>query len=206
MATLPQLSNFSPTTPRFNSRRVSALWQQRLFGTAPIRFATSGSVDWAILSGSGTINSGGVFTGTAVGLATVSATVTGSAVNGQGTLEITQSLVTKTKWTVLVYLNAANDLFVASDKNVNQMEKAATNPNVRFVVQWKQAKDLFPTSSFDGVRRYLVKPDTSNQIKSELVQMTSETAATTHWTWARRRLSLTSSPGARQTIPPTDTA
>lgn len=159
-----------PNNAKIQQQKSVRLVATTASGSGPIRFATSGSVDWALLSGSGTINSGGVFTGTAVGLATVSATVTGSAVNGQGTLEITESLVTKTKWTVLVYLNAANDLFVASDKNVNQMEKAATNPNVRFVVQWKQAKDLFPTSSFDGVRRYLVKPDTSNQIKSELVQ------------------------------------
>lgn len=139
-------------------------------GSGPIRFAASGSVEWNLVSGSGTLNSSGVFTGTAIGTAIVGATVTGTTITGQSTLQVVENSVTKTKWTVLVYLNAANDLFVASDKNVNQMEKAATNPNVRFVVQWKQAKDLFPTSSFDGVRRYLVKPDTTNQIKSELVQ------------------------------------
>jgi hypothetical protein len=68
-------------------------------------------------------------------------------------------------------MNAANDLQPFSDLNVNQMEKVAGNPDVRFVVQWKESKFAFPGSTFDGVRRYLVRPDQDmSLVKSQLVQ------------------------------------
>lgn len=74
------------------------------------------------------------------------------------------------KWTILVYLNAANNLFQDSVLNVNQMEMAAGNPQVNIVVQWKQSQAKFPASSFDGTRRYLIKPDQTPAIASELLQ------------------------------------
>ncbi|CAN5367102.1 N/A [soil metagenome] len=75
------------------------------------------------------------------------------------------------KWTVLVYMNAANDLSTYSDANVNQMERLASNPDVRFVVQWKKAKGWWDTAPlFQGTRRYLIGHDTSDAIKSTLVQ------------------------------------
>ena len=55
----------------------------------------------------------------------------------------TGATVTTTKWPVLVYINAANDLYQFSDLNMNQMEQVAGNNQVRFVVQWKQSTDLF---------------------------------------------------------------
>jgi hypothetical protein len=76
----------------------------------------------------------------------------------------------KAKWTVLVYLNAANDLFSFSGPNVDQMERAAGNPQVRMIVQWKQSQRLFPQASFDGTRRYLVKPNGSSGVQSQVIQ------------------------------------
>jgi len=74
------------------------------------------------------------------------------------------------KWTVLVYMNAANDLDLYSFINVNQMEQVATNSQVRFVVQWKQSTSVSNTATFNGTRRYLVKPDQTSAIKSQLIQ------------------------------------
>jgi hypothetical protein len=74
------------------------------------------------------------------------------------------------RWTILVFLNAANDLYEYSDLNVNQMEQVAQNPSVNIVVQWKQSQTTFPQSSFDGTRRYHVRPDATSAIASRLVQ------------------------------------
>jgi len=74
------------------------------------------------------------------------------------------------KWTILVYLNAANDLDTYGSINVNQMEQVATNPDVRFVVQWKQSSKVSTTSTFNGTRRYLVKPDQTAAIASQLIE------------------------------------
>lgn len=75
----------------------------------------------------------------------------------------------KGKWTVLVYMNAANDLYSFSSLNMNQMEQIATNPEVRYVVQWKMSKDLFSSSPFDGTRRYIAYPDPSDTANTTLV-------------------------------------
>jgi hypothetical protein len=74
-------------------------------------------------------------------------------------------------WTVMVYLNAANDLDEFSDLNVNQMESVMTNPNVRVVVQWKRITAFAPRGSWTGTRRYLVRYDTDAQaIRSQLLE------------------------------------
>jgi hypothetical protein len=47
----------------------------------------------------------------------------------------------------------------------------ATNPDVRIIVQWKQNQTLYPSSTFDGTRRYLITHDTNtNQVSSQLLQ------------------------------------
>lgn len=75
------------------------------------------------------------------------------------------------RWTVMVFLNAANDLDDFSEWNVNQMEQVAGNPNVRIVVQWKRARPFAPQDSWTGTRRYLIKPDNDpNRIMSDLVE------------------------------------
>lgn len=74
-------------------------------------------------------------------------------------------------WTVMVFLNAANDLDDYSELNMNQMEQAQTNPNVRVVVQWKRAARFAPEGSWTGTRRYLVQYDTDTQrINSRLLE------------------------------------
>ncbi len=80
------------------------------------------------------------------------------------------SPVTRGKWTVLVYMNAANDLDTFSRLNVTQMQQVATNPDVRFVVQWKQSTKVTFDASFNGTRRYLIKQGSGNAIVSQLVQ------------------------------------
>ena len=74
------------------------------------------------------------------------------------------------KWTILVYMNAANDLDAYSTINVGQMEQVATNPDVRFVVQWKQATSVTNYATFNGTRRYLIKPNASGAGVNQLVQ------------------------------------
>jgi len=87
-----------------------------------------------------------------------------------GTTGTTGTTGGRGKWTVLVYMNAANNLYPDSDLNVIQMQKAAGNPLVRIVVQWKQTQSLYPASSFDGTRRYLIKPSAGNTVASQVLQ------------------------------------
>ncbi|MGQ9901737.1 MAG: clostripain-related cysteine peptidase [Fimbriimonadales bacterium] len=75
------------------------------------------------------------------------------------------------KWTVMVFMNAANDLDDYSELNMNQMEQIQTNPNVRMVVQWKRAARYAPSGSWTGTRRYLIQYDTDSQrINSRLLE------------------------------------
>ncbi|MDW8052768.1 MAG: clostripain-related cysteine peptidase [Armatimonadota bacterium] len=75
------------------------------------------------------------------------------------------------RWTVMVFMNAANDLDDYSELNMNQMEQAQTNPNVRVVVQWKRAERFAPSGSWTGTRRYLIQYDTNLQVvNSRLLQ------------------------------------
>jgi hypothetical protein len=76
---------------------------------------------------------------------------------------------TTAKWTVLVYLNASNNLEPFSIENVNQMEQASYSSDVNIVVQWKRwhgagaaaqseinEDHIFDPADpdFDGTRRY----------------------------------------------------
>ncbi|HXH60999.1 MAG TPA: clostripain-related cysteine peptidase, partial [Fimbriimonadaceae bacterium] len=137
-------------------------------GTAA--FVPEGAFDWSVLGGVGTVDQTGLFNATTAGTGSVRAVLSIANKTGATAVNVTAVVITQTKWTILVYINAANNLFPDSDLNVNQMETVADNPQVRFVLQWKQSQALFPDSSFDGVRRYLVKPDTTSSIVSELVQ------------------------------------
>ncbi|MCE9558406.1 MAG: hypothetical protein K8R88_05595, partial [Armatimonadetes bacterium] len=133
-------------------------------------FVDPTSFTWSVLGTVASVNSSGIALGVNPGTGAVRATHTPSGVTGSAPITITAFTPTRTKWTVLVYLNAANDLYSFSDLNVNQME-SITSADVRFVLQWKQSRSIFPSSSFDGTRRYLVKPDQSaSQINSQLVQ------------------------------------
>jgi len=76
-------------------------------------------------------------------------------------------------WTVLVYMDADNDLEQFSILNMNQMEKLGTNDNIALVVQWDR-RSGFDISNGDwtGTRRYLVTHDSidDNSIRSIMLQ------------------------------------
>lgn len=129
---------------------------------APGSFTISGSGSAA------TISSDGVATGVSQG--TTNVTATKGALTATALVNVKKASVTRSKWTVLVFLNASNDLYPYAKPNINQMEKVAYNPDVRFVVQWKESKLIGSDVDFDSTRRYLVKSDSTSAIKSEVVQ------------------------------------
>lgn len=134
-------------------------------------FVPFGSQKWNVIGTIGEITPVGVFTASAGGTGKVRASVTGTALSSTSDVTVEKFIPKHGKWTVLVFLNAANDLQPAAELNVNQMEAVAGNPDVRFVVQWKESSLAFQGSTFDGVRRYLVRGDSDrNKINSELVQ------------------------------------
>lgn len=133
-------------------------------------FYQPANLHWAASGPIGTIDQTGLLDTSATGSGLVTANLTGTSLSASSNVTVNPFVVTHTKWTVLVYMNAANDLYSDSTLNMNQMEAVADNPDVRFVVQWKQSRSAFPSSSFDGVRRYLVKPDSSDAIASQLLQ------------------------------------
>lgn len=139
-------------------------------GGGVILLVPPGDLQYSADPSIGTITGSGIFTAVTAGTGMVHASLSGTNLSDNTPVTVQSVPVTTGRWTILVYMNAANDLFSASDLNMNQMERVAGNPNVRFVVQWKQSRSVFPSSSFDGVRRYLVKPDNTNQIASQLVQ------------------------------------
>lgn len=170
-------------TPGTASLKVGggrAFYAEGIGASGAATFTQAGSFTYQARGNVATVSDSGIATGTAVGTGSILVTHTPSGATGSAALTVTASTVTKSKWTVLVYMNAANDLAQYSPMNVNQMEKVAGNPQVRFVVQWKQAASVSNgnnyTPTFLGTRRYLVKsdptgPTDSNEgVKSEIVQ------------------------------------
>lgn len=145
---------------------------QQFFATgrsgSQLAFLAPGSVAWDVTGGVGSASATGQFTATTAGSGSMRAQTT--TLSGSSPVTVNERVVTTSKWTVMVFMNAANDLFSYSDQDVNEMEQVADNPDVRFVVQWKQSKDKWPSSSFDGVRRVLVKPDNTGIVVSDVIQ------------------------------------
>jgi hypothetical protein len=135
-------------------------------------FNAPGAFTWDTLGGVASVNQTGLVQGVSEGSGSVRATLTGTGLTGAASITVTPFQTTTSKWTVMVYMNGANDLSVFTKLNFNQMEKVAGAPqNVRFVVQWKQSTSLPYTAYFNGTRRYLVKYDTTDSFdNSELVQ------------------------------------
>jgi len=83
------------------------------------------------------------------------------------------------RWTVLVYVNASNDLQPYSLLNIAQMVAVGSDSNVNIVVQWKQssASELSQyctcIPSFVGTRRYLLHNRTSTGLCSNLTDYTT---------------------------------
>lgn len=132
-------------------------------------FSQPGGFTWTVLGGNATVSANGLVTGLAPGSGSIRATEVGSGLQNAAPFTIDPFQATQGKWTILVFMNAANDLHPFSVLNMNQMERVAQNPDVRFVVQWKQSQAVFSGSSFDGTRRYLAQPDASSAIASQLV-------------------------------------
>lgn len=79
------------------------------------------------------------------------------------------------KWTILVYMNAANDLgstnFGAKPDvtNIEQMQSVATNGQVNIVVQWKEISSE-AGATFNSTRRYLIEPGGTSSVNSKLLE------------------------------------
>ncbi len=156
----------NPTVQATKTLQLAAVLQDSI-GTN-IYTATN---DWSWQSdatGTATITNTGLATGVSEGSAGITATNISNSKSANVTLQVTSGPPVKTKYTILVYLNAANDLDPFSTPNVNQMEFAATNADVRTVVQWKRISQF--SSDWTGTRRYLVKHDNTNTINSQLLQ------------------------------------
>ncbi len=93
-------------------------------------------------------------------------TVLAGPANGQTTLE-PSGVAPRRRWTLLVYLDADNDLREFGDLNLNQMELVGSDGNVNLIVQF----DGFGTGEGAGARRYAVLRGTDTQsITSPVLQ------------------------------------
>ena len=136
-----------------------------------LTFLAANTISWTQLGNVGTIDPAtGLFTGTSAGSGSVRATYSPSGAVAGATVTVNPISVTQGTWTILVYMNAANDLSQYSLTNFEQMQQAAGNPKVRIIVQWKQVPSLGYPTSFDGTRRYLVQQSNANSLASSLVQ------------------------------------
>jgi hypothetical protein len=166
----PDRIKLSPSVTDITEQQSKRFIATVLAATGESVFVQDGALTWSVLGGIGTVDQTGFFTATTAGDGSVRASLSSPSLSAAAVVHVQDFNIVQGKWTVLVYLNAANDLFAESDLNVNQMEQVAGNPDVRFVLQWKQSRDAFPSSSFDGVRRVLVKPDNTPTVVSEVVQ------------------------------------
>ncbi len=135
--------------------------------TGKATFLPANAFTWTV-DGPATVSTDGIVTPTATGSGAVTAIL--GALQAQATYSSSTTTPVMGKWTVIVYMNAANNLEQFSAPNIDQMERVANNPDVRFVVQWKEAEVLNNGSVFNGTKRYLVKPDTHTGLASQMVQ------------------------------------
>lgn len=135
-------------------------------------FIPTSSVTWSVLGSNGTIDpNSGLFLGTTPGTAAVQASQSVSGLNGAATVTVTSIQTITGTWTIMVYMNGANDLSTYSLANFTQMQQAATaGTTTRTVVQWKQVSSLPYPAQFNGTRRYLIQPSKGSSIASQLVQ------------------------------------
>ncbi|MFW5698068.1 MAG: clostripain-related cysteine peptidase, partial [Fimbriimonadaceae bacterium] len=175
--TVQSVYGSDPTSLTVNPSELAVKEQQsRRFVASPrntrgeVVFVSPDSVEFSVLGGLGDLTDEGVFTAVNAGTGAVRATHVPTGVNGAAAVEVEIFEIVRGKWTVMVYMNAANDLHPFSTLNMNQLEQVAQNDDVRFVVQWKQSREAWPNSSFDGVRRYLIRPNDTNDIVSDVVQ------------------------------------
>lgn len=175
-ATVKTKNSVTPTAIQmFPSSANLTVLQKEQFVATPIAggfavFTSPGALTWQLTGVAGDITQDGLLTTTTAGSGFMNARLASPAIQGSAAVDVQPRTTTHAKWTVMVYMNAANDLYSYSDSDVDEMEKVASNPDVRFVVQWKQTKAVFPGSSFDGVRRYLVSPNQTSGVSSTIIQ------------------------------------
>lgn len=88
------------------------------------------------------------------------------------TVRINPDVQPRKKWTVLVYMNGANDLETYGILNMNQMEQIGSTDGVNLAVQYKRYAGRFDSTNDDwgDTRRFYVTRGTNNQIiESNLV-------------------------------------
>jgi hypothetical protein len=114
----------------------------------------------------------GSATAVATGSTTITAQITSLNLSAQTSITLTPVTATKKAWTILVYMNASNDLWPDAMPNYLQMQKIASGSNVNIVVQWKESAQYSGSGvDFDGTHRYLVQPSTGSTIAANsLVQ------------------------------------
>jgi len=181
----------TPVAAVLNVQTTQFFYASGVTSNGSLTFLASGSIVWSTLGSVGTIDQTGLFTGTTPGSGSVRASYTPSGLVAGATVTVNQINVTKETWTIMVYMNAANDLSQYSLTNFEQMQEVASNPHVRIIVQWKQAPSLGYSTAFDGTRRYLMQHSTAQSIDSQLIQdlgtgvdMGSSTTMNNFVTWA----------------------
>ncbi|MBS1716323.1 MAG: hypothetical protein JSS72_01170 [Armatimonadetes bacterium] len=165
---LPSSVVVSPASASFAAQHTVQFFARLVNGAGVATFNAPGTFTWATLGGNSTVSSTGVVLGQSAGSGSVRATHSTTNLLGAATLSISNPVIKTTKWTVIVFLNASNDLDSFSyGTNVPQMMRAAGNPDMRFVLQWKQAfiNGESTTPSFVGTRRMVL-----GTTKNELVQ------------------------------------
>lgn len=147
----------SPTSPSIAVGKTISLVAEATDASGNSVFEPSAPT-WSVTAGGSyaSVSSAGLVSGTAQGTATVQAAF--------GTLTGTTSInVTSTNtgvWTIMLFLNAANDLDIEAPLNISQIEQIAQTPTsqTRFVIQYKlssQNGSDIPAHPFNGTRRFL---------------------------------------------------
>ncbi len=162
--------SIDPSTPSLGFGSTLQVYASGRTAAGNVTFVDPASIAWSSSAErTFTVNASGLISGITSGSATLTATQAGTGLTKSATVNVDGP--PRAKWTVLVFLSSANDLQPYSVLNMNQMEKIAQGSDVKFVVQWKQLKSLFPESTFDGTRRMLVTPDSNTSVvNSQLIQ------------------------------------
>lgn len=129
-------------------------------------FLTANPFTWSV-SGPATVSNDGIVIPSGAGSGTVIATL--NALSGNATYSSSTSTPTSSKWTVLVFMNAANNLDIFALANLDQIERVADNPDVRFVVQWKES-ELVGNATFDSTKRYLMQGNQTSGVQSPMLE------------------------------------
>ena len=133
----------TPSSSTVSVQQTQSFYASGLSSNGELSFLPPNSISWTALGGVGTVDPvAGLFTGTSAGNGSVQATYIPSGIVASATVTVNPISVTKGTWTILVYMNAANDLSQYSLTNFEQMQQAAGNSQVRIVVQWKQVSSL----------------------------------------------------------------